>query len=69
MTDFESGQRVRIKPNAFPGSDDPADVAARGQIGTLVYWQGEDLWWWRGDNGVGASPIEGELEAVEEATL
>jgi hypothetical protein len=68
VIDFKPGQRVRIKPDAFPGSDDPADVAARGQIGTLLYSQGEDLWWWRGDSGAETSPIESELEVVEEVT-
>lgn len=30
------GSKVRIKENAFTGSDEPNDIAARGQIGEIV---------------------------------
>ena len=33
---FKVGDRVRIKEDAFPGSFDPYDVAARGQVGTIT---------------------------------
>lgn len=47
--DIQAGQRVRISDAAFPGSDDPADVAARGQEAT-VRWNlperfGPDPYW------------------------
>ncbi len=32
--DIQIGQRVRISNDAFPGSDEPADIAARGAEAT-----------------------------------
>jgi len=33
---FWVGQQVRVKDNAFIGSDDPADFETRGQVGEVV---------------------------------
>lgn len=67
MPVFEVGQRVRIKETAFPGSDDPVDIAARGREGVLISFQGEDLWYWGSDDGrIKTAPIESELEALDE---
>jgi len=41
---FKVGDRVRIKQNAFPGSDDPEDAQVRGQVGTIVDDMGEGVW-------------------------
>lgn len=62
---FESDQRVRVSENAFPGSDDANDIAARGQIVTLKYItdesDGEVLWEAEMDDGTIIYPIESEL--------
>lgn len=34
---IQSGQRVRISDDAFPGSDEPTDIAARGQEATVLW--------------------------------
>ena len=41
---FKIGDRVRIKQNAFSGSDDPEDAKARGQVGIIVDDMGEGVW-------------------------
>jgi len=41
---FKVGDQVRIKQNAFPGSDDPEDAQVRGQVGTIVDDMGEGVW-------------------------
>jgi len=33
---FQIGQQVRVKDNAFAGSDDPTDFEMRGQVGTVT---------------------------------
>jgi hypothetical protein len=40
---FKIGDCVRIKENAFPGSDDPYDIAARGKVGTIIASWANDL--------------------------
>jgi hypothetical protein len=70
IENFQTGQRVRIKPDAFPGSTDRRDVRSRGTVGTLTFLlddngEGKEaLWEWRGDNGAVCCPLSSELEAV-----
>lgn len=33
---MQVGSMVRVKQNAFEGSDEPADIEARGKIGEIV---------------------------------
>lgn len=44
--DIQIGQRVRISENAFPGSDEPSDNAARGQQVTVFASVSEDGHCW-----------------------
>lgn len=44
--DIQIGQRVRISDDAFPGSDEPADIAARGQQVTVFASVSEDGHCW-----------------------
>ena len=39
---FKLGDRVRIKENAFDGSNDPRDIAIRGKEGSVAYVFSED---------------------------
>lgn len=70
IENFQTGQRVRIKPDAFPGSTDYDDERLRGQVGTLTELlddngEGKEaLWEWYGDNGSRCCPLSSELEAV-----
>ena len=44
---FKVGDQVRVKQNAFPDSDAPADIAVRGKVGTIIGNNGEppdNLW-------------------------
>lgn len=41
---FKVGDRVKVKQNAFPDSDDPEDTKVRGKIGTIAWDMGEGLW-------------------------
>lgn len=34
---MEIGDKVLVKENAFSGSDEPGDIAARGKIGVVVW--------------------------------
>ncbi len=43
--DFQIGQRVRITDDAFPGSDEPDDIAARGQEATVFASVSDDGCW------------------------
>ena len=43
--DIQIGQRVRISEHAFPDSDDPRDVAARGQVVTVFAAVSDDGCW------------------------
>lgn len=43
--DIQVGQRVRISENAFPGSDEPADITARGQEVTVFASVSDDGCW------------------------
>lgn len=43
--DIQIGQRVRISENAFPGSDEPSDNAARGQEATVFAAISDDGCW------------------------
>ena len=58
---FEQGMRVRIKETAFGDSQEPADVYARGKVGTLVREEDDRLWLWRDEAGHEAFPVEDEL--------
>lgn len=70
---FQVDQRVRIKGSAFLGSDDPEDVALRGQIVTLTFdlskvfdpkeWAG--CWEAITDMGQPVQLTEDEIEIVE----
>jgi len=59
---FHPGQTARIKETAFPGSNEPDDIAARGETGTLVAEIDDGLWLWKSDTGHIAYPITTELE-------
>lgn len=66
---FEIGQRVRIKEDAFPGSNERVDIAARGATGTLINTIDPEsdvwLWEWRNDkDGTVTYPTNDELEAA-----
>lgn len=63
---WKTGDRVRVGMNAFPGSDEPCDRAARGQIGVLIEQIDDDLWMWRGDDGTVTYPKTDELEQADE---
>lgn len=69
MIDFEPGQRVRIRADAFGDSTESPDVQARGQVGILLYRLDADIWQWRGDDGTETAPIERELEAMDRPTI
>lgn len=43
--DVQIGQRVRISKHAFPDSDDPYDIAARGQEVTVFASVSDDGCW------------------------
>lgn len=43
--DIEVGDRVRISDDAFSDSDDPRDVAARGQVVTVFAAVSDDGCW------------------------
>lgn len=45
---FQIGQRVRITDDAFPGSDEPADIAARGTDVRIVRDLGLETPGWNG---------------------
>jgi hypothetical protein len=38
---FKVNDRVRVRETAFPRSDDPDDLAARGKIGTITQIEGD----------------------------
>lgn len=70
---FQVDQKVRILEGAFRDSDEPQDIALRGQIVTLAFdlaaihgsdWAG----CWEAETGEGelVQLIEGEFEAVQE---
>lgn len=43
MSNFRVDQRVRIKQSAFGDSQDPQDIAFRGQVVTLAFDLGKQL--------------------------
>lgn len=43
--DIQIGQRVRISKHAFPGSDEPDDIAARGKEATVFAAISDDGCW------------------------
>lgn len=43
--DYSIGQRVRITDDAFPDSDEPADIAARGKEATVFASVSDDGCW------------------------
>jgi hypothetical protein len=45
LLDISIGQRVRISDNAFPGTDEPADIAARGKEATVFASVSDDGCW------------------------
>lgn len=59
---FQWGDKVRIKDNAFPGSDDPRDIEARGKIVEIVDFgkDGEIECW--DDEGELYTLLEDEIE-------
>ena len=67
---FKVGDQVRIKQNAFPESDAPADIAVRGKVGTIIGNSGEppdNLWDVEVEDVVGLFPfpvLESEIELV-----
>jgi hypothetical protein len=38
------GSKVRVKQNAYEGSDDPDDFLARGKVGEIVFSFGNGTW-------------------------
>lgn len=69
---FQVDQKVRIKESAFGDSQEPEDVAARGQVVTLTLdlsevfgadWKG--CWEGELENGKPVQLIESEIEEVE----
>jgi len=62
VKEWRSGDRARISESAFPGSDEPCDVAARGQVGVLIEEIDSGLWLWRSDSGVETAPTTEELQ-------
>lgn len=70
--EFFTGDWVRIKPDAFPNTDDKMDMVARGLVGQLHerldfdMWTGIGLWYWQTGNGyVHTSVLESEIELVK----
>lgn len=41
---LQLGSRVRIKENAYEGSDEPKDFLVRGKAGVIVWSLGGDRW-------------------------
>lgn len=67
---FYLGQKVKIKGDAFEGSKVPADIEARGQVGTLTaeiegYKDGESLWAWF-NGSIQVFPLSHEIEEIKE---
>lgn len=62
---FAPGERVRISKHAFPGSEDEADVEARGQEATLRWLIDDDeedeLWEAQLEDGREVYPLRSEL--------
>lgn len=70
MSNFQKGQRVRILVTAWPGSNEPEDVAARGQLATLdsiMEPTPPALWNCVTDDGEMHAVTEEEIEAVQSA--
>ena len=66
---FKIDDQVRILENAFPGSDDPYDIAARGKIGTITAsWSDELGKDWEGCWEVGI-PELGDIFPVIESEI
>lgn len=69
MSRYQEGQRVRVKETAWPGSTEPDDIQARGQIVTLLCRLETDddddpLWEAELPSGLWVYPVESEVEAV-----
>lgn len=41
---LQIGSKVRIKENAYEGSNDPDDFLARGKVGEIVFSSAHDEW-------------------------
>ena len=64
--DIQIGQRVRISDNAFPGSDEPADIAARGAEVTVFASASDDGCWIVETDEYDLLPVlDTELESIE----
>lgn len=63
---YDIGDVVRVSPLAFPGSNERQDVAARGQVGTIIEILDDELYRWRGSDGTVTCPITSELEYAQE---
>lgn len=63
---IQIGSRIRIKDNAYEGSDDPADFEARGKTGTVVYSFGDGAWEVQGDDDEFYPLTEDEIEEVKD---
>lgn len=65
---LQVGSKIRIKENAYEGSDDPIDFLARGKVGEIVYSHGEDAWEVQTEDGEYYSLITGEIEEIDTPT-
>lgn len=63
---IEIGSRVRIKDNAYEGSDDPNDFLARGKTGTVAFSFGDGAWEVQGDDDEFYPLTEDEIEEIED---
>lgn len=64
--DVQIGQRVRISDDAFPGSDEAADIAARNAEVTVFASVSDDGCWFVETDEYDLLPVlDTELEAIE----
>lgn len=62
---LQVGSKVRVKQNAFEGSDDPSDFLARGKVGEIIFSVGYDEWEVLADDGDYFLLTTDELEELE----
>ncbi len=65
---MDVGDIVRVKGDAFPGSDDPLDIAVRGKLGVIVGWLDDGIFMFRYlETGEITCPTLDEVEPVATA--
>ena len=60
------GTRIKIKDNAYEGSDDPSDFLARGKLGVVVWSFGDGTWEIQTDDDEFELLADDEIEELEE---